>query len=62
MSFSLTVNLPVERVAGADEKAADKTRLDQEFKARQTQLTEKRTRESAFTHWISVCPPTRLIP
>jgi hypothetical protein len=62
VSFSLTANLPAERVAGADEKAADKTRLDQEFKARQTQLAEKRTRESAFTHWIYSLPADAVDP
>jgi hypothetical protein len=62
VNFSLTANLPAERVAGADEKAADKTRLDQEFKARQTQLTEKRTRESAFTHWIYRLPADAVDP
>jgi hypothetical protein len=62
VNFSLTANLPAERVAGADEKAADKTRLDQEFKARQTQLAEKRTRESAFTHWIYRLPADAVDP
>jgi len=62
VSFSLTANLPAERVAGADEKAADKIRLDQEFKARRTQLTEKRTRESAFTHWIYSLPAYTVDP
>jgi hypothetical protein len=62
VSFSLTANLPAERVAGAGEKAVDKTRLDQEFKARQTQLVEKRTRESAFTHWIYSLPAYAVDP
>jgi len=50
--FSLTATLPPARTPGAEEKPADKTRLDAEFAARQKTLAEKLAKESAGTNWV----------
>ena len=42
---SVTATLPKERTPGKDEKPEDKTKLDQEFQIKQTQLTEKLAKE-----------------
>jgi hypothetical protein len=42
---SVTAKLPKERTPGKDEKPEDKARLDQEFQARQKQLTDKLAKE-----------------
>jgi hypothetical protein len=49
----VTVNshLPKERVPGKDEKPEDKAKLDQEFQAKQKQLTDKLAREKKFENW-----------
>jgi hypothetical protein len=44
-------HLPKERAPGKDEKPEDKTKLDQEFQAKQKQLTEKLAREKKFENW-----------
>jgi hypothetical protein len=40
----------------ADEKPADKARLDGEFQARQKSLAEKLAKESAITNWVYQLP------
>lgn len=42
---SVSAVLPKERTAGAEEKPEDKTRLDEEFTKKQTQLAEKLAKE-----------------
>src|SRR5436309_10634607 len=42
---SVKAELPKERIPVKDEKPEDKTRLDQEFQARQKQLTDKLAKE-----------------
>lgn len=42
---SVIANLPKERTPAPDEKPEDKAKLDQEFQTKQTQLTEKLTKE-----------------
>jgi len=56
VSFSVTANLPTARVPAADEKPADKAKLDQEFQARQKTLAEKFAKESAITNWVYQLP------
>jgi hypothetical protein len=56
VSFSVAANLPATRPPAADEKPADKTRLDQEFQTRQKTLAEKLAKESAITNWIYQIP------
>jgi hypothetical protein len=46
--ISVKAELPKERTPAADEKAEDKTKLDQDFQARQKQLTEKLAKEQKF--------------
>jgi len=48
LAFEVSANLPKERTAPPDEKPEDKTRLDAEFTAKQTQLSEKLTKEKNF--------------
>jgi len=48
LAVEVSANLTKERIAPPDEKSEDKTRLDAEFAAKQTQLNEKLTREKAF--------------
>lgn len=56
VSFSVSANLPAERVAAKDEKAEDKTKVDKEFNDQQTQLKEKLAREEQCTNWIYQVP------
>ncbi len=48
LAVEVSANLPKERTAPPDEKPEDKTRLDAEFTAKQTQLSEKLTKEKNF--------------
>jgi hypothetical protein len=56
VSFSISAQLPAERVAAKDEKAEDKTRLDKEFKDRQGRLSEKLAKEKQFENWVFQLP------
>ncbi len=56
VALSVTAELPKERPAGKDEKPADKTRLDQEFKNRHQTLADKLARETKFEKWIYLLP------
>jgi hypothetical protein len=62
VSFSITANLPTERPAAKDEKPADKTRLDKEFKDRLARLNEKLAREKPFTNWVYHLPAYTVDP
>ena len=48
LAVEVSANLPKERTAPPDEKPEDKTRLDAEFTVKQTQLSEKLTKEKNF--------------
>ena len=56
VTFSVSANLATERPAAKDEKAEDKTRLDKEFKERQSKLAEKLAKEKQFENWIYQLP------
>ncbi len=56
VTFSVSANIASERPAAKDEKAEDKTRLDQEFKERQSKLAEKLAKEKQFENWIYQLP------
>jgi hypothetical protein len=45
MQVSVSAQLPKERVPGKDEKPEEKTKLDQEFQAKQKQLSDKLEKE-----------------
>ena len=47
-SVAVSANFPKERTPGKDEKPEDKTRLDEEFAAKQKQLEEKLAKEKKF--------------
>jgi len=51
VSLSVNAQLPKERVAGKDEKAEDKAKLDKEFADQQKKLGEKLKREQGFGNW-----------
>jgi len=61
-SFTIGAQLPTGRVAGTDEKAEDKARLDQEFKARHQQLADKLAREKKYESWVYLLPAYSLDP
>jgi len=48
VSVAVSAIFPKERSAPADEKPEDKAKLDAEFAAKQTQLTEKLAKEKKF--------------
>ncbi len=56
VSFAITASLPAARTPAKDEKPADKTRLDQEFQARQKTLADKLAKEAACTNWLYQMP------
>ncbi|MCX8510198.1 MAG: hypothetical protein ORN83_00450, partial [Chthoniobacteraceae bacterium] len=62
LAVEVSANLPKERTAPPDEKPEDKTRLDAEFTAKQTQLNEKLTREKAFESRFLFVNKNRLEP
>ena len=52
MAITVTAQIPSERVAGKDEKPEDKTKLDKEFKEKQSKLQEKLAQDQAYGKWI----------
>lgn len=56
VSFAVSASLATERVAGKDEKAEDKAKLDKEFKDQQAKLAEKLATEKRFANWIYQLP------
>jgi hypothetical protein len=60
VSFTVSAELPKERVAGADEKPEDKTRLDKEFADSQKKLTDKLASEKALEKWTYLVPNSAL--
>jgi hypothetical protein len=50
--FTVAATLPASRTPAADEKPADKAKLDKDFQAQQKTLTEKLAKESAITNWV----------
>ncbi len=48
---AVSADLPKERVAGKDEKAEDKAKLDKEFQEKQDKLKEKLKQESSLEPW-----------
>lgn len=48
VTIKVSADIPKERTPAADEKPEDKARLDSEFTAKQTQLSEQLTKEKAF--------------
>lgn len=51
VSFTVSADLPKERVASADEKPEDKARLDKEFADAQKKLGDKLASEKALEKW-----------
>jgi hypothetical protein len=49
--IAVTAELPKERTPGKDEKPEDKASLDQQFQAKQKQLTEKLSKEKKLENW-----------
>jgi len=56
MVVAVSAQLPKERTPGKDEKAADKTRLDKEFKDKQQKLADKLSQEKSFEKWVYLVP------
>ena len=54
--ITVSANLATERVAGKDEKAEDKAKLDKEFKDQQAKFAEKLAGEKRFGHWVYQLP------
>jgi hypothetical protein len=62
LSVSVAANLPASRVATADEKPADKARLDADFKDRQKKLADKLAAERQLGNWIYLVPSFAVDP
>jgi hypothetical protein len=62
VSFTVSAELPKERVAGAEEKAEDKARLDKEFVDAQKKLSDKLAAEKALEKWAFRMPNHVLDP
>jgi hypothetical protein len=60
VTLSVAAELATFRTAGKDEKPADKTKLDQEFKDRQAVLTEKLAKEKRLEGWIYHLPASAI--
>ena len=56
VAFAINADLAASRMVATNEPAADKARLDQEFKARQQQLADKLAREKVFEGWLYLLP------
>jgi hypothetical protein len=56
VTFAITAKFATERTPAKDEKAEDKTRLDKDFKDRQTKLSEKLAKEKQFENWVYQLP------
>lgn len=54
--ITVAADLPTERTPGKDEKPEEKARLDQEFQAKQKQLTDKLAKEKKFENWPYLIP------
>jgi len=52
LMVSVSASLPTERVAATNEAAADKEKLDKEFKEKQKTLTEKLEAEKKLSDWV----------
>jgi hypothetical protein len=52
LMVSVSATLPTERVAGTNEAAADKEKLDKEFKEKQKTLAAKLDAEKKLENWI----------
>ena len=52
MVVAVSAQIPKERTPGKDEKAADKARLDKEFKDKQKKLEDKLSQEQAYQKWV----------
>jgi hypothetical protein len=56
VTFKVTANLPAEHEPAKDEKPADKTRLDQAFKAEHDKLAAKLAKEQQYEKWVYDLP------
>lgn len=56
LAFTVSADLPKERVAGENESAEDKTRLDKEFVDNQKKLNDKLAAEKALEKWTYLVP------
>jgi hypothetical protein len=52
LTVAVAAEIPKERVAGKDEKAEDKARLDKEFKESQKKLEDKLAQEKSCEKWV----------
>ena len=62
VAVSVTADLPKERTPGKDEKPEDKTKLDDEFKAKQKRLEEKLANEQKFAGRVYLVPQSSVEP
>lgn len=62
VTVSVTADLPKERTPGKDEKPEDKTKLDDEFKAKQKRLEEKLANEQKFAGRVYLVPQSSVEP
>jgi hypothetical protein len=51
LSIAVTADIPAARVAGADEKPEEKTKLDKEFQDKTKTLQDKLAKEKALGSW-----------
>src|SRR5258708_11532783 len=52
LTVVVTAQIPIERTPGKDEKPEDKTKLDKEFKDKQTKFEEKLKQEKGYEKWV----------
>jgi len=56
MTVAVNAQFPKERVAGKDEKPADKTKLDKEYADAKQKLGDKLKQEQSYEKWIYTVP------
>ena len=62
VTVAVSADLPKERTPGKDEKPEDKTKLDDEFKAKQKRLEEKLANEQKFAGRVYLVPQSSVEP
>jgi hypothetical protein len=62
LALNVSAQLAKERTPGKDEKPEDKTRLDKEFKDKQSKLEEKLAQEKGCEKWVYLVSSWTLDP
>jgi hypothetical protein len=62
LTVSVTANFPKERIPAKDEKPEDKTKADEAWKKRQTDLDAKLKQAKAFENWVYLVPSWTVDP